>query len=272
MNDSDATPITRLVAEQFQLPVYSRDVAAVHQSTSSINGGGTSMLQSGNPSLPALTQTETYSSSRSVSSSIGIRVAPIRILEQYPQEPLSIPPPPPPGLITYECPFNYLHCLLTYSNPKDWYNHSLTHFDSVGPPLKADCCFCDYTFSAGTGSRCWQSRMDHVDLHHRFGHRLSHARPDFTMYHYLWSKDIIDYSTYKDLNGNNPGSRMPESPINSRTTRSGASARSASPSEVDESANVFTVDNDTIKQKRERRRQERLSAAQNRLNNSQRDH
>ena len=270
MNDSDATPIIRLVAEQLQLPVYSRDVAAVHQSTSSINDGGTSLLHSGNPSLPAPTQTKTYSSSRSASSSIGNQVVPIRILKQYSQEPLSIPPPP--GLITYECPFNYLHCLLTFSNPKDWYNHSLTHFDSIGPPLKAGCCFCDFTFSAKTGSRCWQSRMDHIKLHHRFGHRLSHARPEFVMYHYLWSKGIIDDSTYKYLNGDVADMRQKgktiESPVNkSHGTLDGS--RSLSGSDV--TANVYTLNKASVRQKRGTRRQERLLAAQHRADSRSRN-
>ena len=254
INDNDDNPITRVVATQSQLPVYSRDHATVHQNPSSINGGGTSLLHSGNNSLPALTRTGTYTSSRSVSSSIGNRVLPVRILEQHPQQPLSVPPQP--GLTTYECPFNYLHCLLTFSNFIDWYSHSLTHFDGVGPPSTANCCFCDNKFQASTGEECWRYRMEHVDLHHKWGHRLSHARPDFAMFHYLWSKNIVDTATYKDLNGSLPGTGTQETPTSSRNVGSGASVRSSSPTELDESANVFTLNHDPGKQDRQRKRQQ----------------
>ena len=219
------------------------------------------MLQSGNPSLPALTGTRTCSSSCSVSSSIGHRVLPMRILEQYPQQPLSVPPPP--GPIIYECPFNYLHCLLTFGNFADWYAHSLTHFEGAGPPMNAECCFCDDKFQHPIGDECWRSRMEHVELHHQWGHRLSHARPAFGMMRYLWERNIIENAMYRELSGT-PASRTHESPVSPRSGGSTA-VRPTSPDDVDDSGSVYTVSTDERRRERNRRRQERLMAAESRI-------
>ena len=257
MNADDGY-ISRVIAAQSELPIYSETTTAVQRSPSSI-GGGTSMLHSGNNSLPALTRTETYSSSYSVSSSIGQRVLPMRILDQHPQQPLSVPPPP--GLIIYECPFNFLHCLLTFGNFADWYTHSLTHFGYVGPPLVAECCFCESKFQNTNGRICWKSRMEHVDLHHKWGHRLSHARPAFGMIRYLWEKNIIDGPMYRELSGT-PASRTQDSPTSSRS----GPMRPTSPDEIGRGATVFTIDVNEGRRERARRRQERLTAAENRIN------
>ena len=219
MNDADDARISRLIATQSELPVYSRTMTAVHEAPGSIFGGSSSTPDS--PSLPAITRTGTYSSSCSISSSIGNRVLPMRVLEQHPQQPLSVPPPPGPSI--YECPFNYLHCLCTFSNFEDWYVHSLTHFASVGPPTSTECCFCDEKFQNAIGGVCWRYRMEHVELHHQWGHRLSHARPAFGMIRYLWENKIIDNWLFKELSGNSTSrtQKLLDDP------RSGGSAASA---------------------------------------------
>ncbi|KAI4185198.1 MAG: hypothetical protein LQ346_005961 [Caloplaca aetnensis] len=44
--------------------------------------------------------------------------------------------------------------------------------------------------------------MNHVFLHHRLGHSLSSARPDFQLYTYLWKKHVITDAIYRDIKGN----------------------------------------------------------------------
>ena len=51
--------------------------------------------------------------------------------------------------------------------------------------------------------------MDHVARHHEIGHSLSHARPDFRLFDYLWENHLIDEEDYREIKGNIPDrSRM----------------------------------------------------------------
>ena len=43
--------------------------------------------------------------------------------------------------------------------------------------------------------------MGHVAAHHRIGHSLSHARPDFPFYDYLWENHLIDEIDYREIKG-----------------------------------------------------------------------
>ena len=105
--------------------------------------------------------------------------------------------------------------------------------------------------------------MEHVELHHKWGHRLSHARPAFSMIRYLWEKNIIDHVMYKELSGSSR-SRTQESPGSPRLSGS-AAMRPTSPDDADENGPVYTVNVDERRRERERRRWERLTAAENRM-------
>ena len=109
--------------------------------------------------------------------------------------------PPLSGALSFECPFNFLYCTDVFSDFEDWYNHSLGHFENAGPPNRTRCCFCEYEFVGPYG---WRQRLQHIADHHRVGHRLSHAQPDFELYDYLWNKGIISEVEYKALRGPKP--------------------------------------------------------------------
>lgn len=98
--------------------------------------------------------------------------------------------------IKYECPFDRLNCLETFTEVKPWYDHSLTHFYHHDPPTKNSCCFCSETFD---GTRSWKLRLDHVKLHHDGGEKLGTSRFDSELYRYLWSKRLLSNVYYKDL-------------------------------------------------------------------------
>jgi len=186
---------------------------------------GTSMMLSGNGSLAGLTASSgrTSITSGSVASSMGIRaLGPPRILEPDGYGVLQVPPLRDPP--SFECPFNFLHCLLTFTSFVDWVAHSLTHFASVGPPRSSECCFCDGEFSSGSPRESWHQRMAHVATHHQLGHRLAHARPMFKLHHYLWGKRLMDDAMYKQLMGRNNGQNAyptpPSSPVTARASSS----------------------------------------------------
>ena len=161
----------------------------------------TSMLLSGTDSLAALTS-EPSVSTTSLSSSIGIRSLGVPRLLESPGgingalEISSINP-----RTQFECPFSFQFCLLIFNDFDEWFRHSLKHFHQAGPPTFSKCGFCDMQFSTTKGLECWKARMEHVALHHRVGARLAHARPDFELFKYLWSKKLIDSADYKSLLG-----------------------------------------------------------------------
>ena len=191
--------IAQRLAERSQLPNFHRD-QLVRRS-----GAGTSMMLSGNSSLAALTFEPSVSSTSttSLSSSIGIRSLGVpRLLECRGgiNGPLEIPSINP--RTQFECPFSFQFCLLIFTDFDEWFRHSLKHFYQAGPPTSSKCGFCDMQFRDTTGLECWKARMEHVALHHRVGARLAHARPDFELFRYLWSKKLIDPAEYKSLLGN----------------------------------------------------------------------
>lgn len=171
---------------------------------------GTSLLvsssdctrRSGTPSqeLPALSRGVSVTD-RSVSTSMGTRQTNHqRILEISPGGALVLPHITEPRVL--ECPFPQLFCFLTFSNVEDWISHSLTHFRNIDPPTSNKCCFCSAVFPESTGARSWRQRMMHVAFHHKLGHRLATARPDFELYTYLWNHRLIGDADYRDLKGN----------------------------------------------------------------------
>ena len=158
----------------------------------------------GHGSLPGLTSTATSARTSSIPSSVGSRQLRLeqRMLAPGNDGTLQVPPPARGCL---ECPFNLLYCLNAFANEQDWVNHSLTHFNTathvIGPPKRNSCCFCDATFESHNALRSWALRMEHVQFHHRLGHRLAFARPDFELFKYLYDNKLISDATYKDLRG-----------------------------------------------------------------------
>ena len=152
--------------------------------------------------LAALTRASSLTANESVSSSMGARqLEGQRLLDQGPGGELVIRQLSAPKL--FECPFNFLFCPMEFSGLNEWINHSLSHFGRMDPPVLNRCCFCNAIFQDHNGVSCWAERMNHVALHHRLGHRLAHARPDFELYTYLWNKRLISDADYRDLKGNN---------------------------------------------------------------------
>jgi len=121
-----------------------------------------------------------------------------------------------------QCPFSFLYCTKHYAmeNLNEWFEHSLSHFTQVRgrrprstlPPTSCECCFCEMSFENMDGLACWVERMKHVAWHHHAGHSLSHARPDFKLFRYLYEEEIIDNAEYRELG--NLRQQAPRSPQN----------------------------------------------------------
>ena len=177
---------------------------------------GTSMLESGNPSLAALTySTATASSNISVATVQGFSRG--RILEPDSSSALHIPPIRTPPV--YECPFDFLKCGRRYTSYEDWVQHSLSHFEGCQPPSHNECRFCDVICKSDHGQQSWEALLRHMEFHFKLGHDLRHARPPFNLFRYLWKEAIIDSVTFKELMGS-PGSL---SSANSTEQRSSSS-------------------------------------------------
>lgn len=165
-----------------------------------------SSLGTRHDSLPALTLA-TSGQTSSVPSSIGARALAEqqRILEQDQDGVLIVPPLREHRVL--ECPFNLaFFCPLTFSNERDWIEHSLLHLRrngrSIEPPTSNICCFCEKKFYSAMRYESWVERMRHVRLHHALGHRLAHAQPDFALFKYLFDNRLITDGDYHDLKGN----------------------------------------------------------------------
>lgn len=200
----------------------------------------TSMMVSGSDrtrdsltqSLAALTSASTRSTSESTPTSVGARgTEPRHLLEVGPGNVLTIPPLQ--GQSILECPFNFLNCLMTFSNWDDWVFHSLKHFGNIGPSASNSCCFCDETFEFSNRTQSWRERMQHIALHHRLGHRLASARPSFQLYEYLWRKKLISTADYKDLKGKSQN----------RAAAAAAAAYPSPPASPNEGSGAYTETN-----------------------------
>lgn len=210
LSNTEDSRLPQQLARQSTLPGVIRHRAHDYHGPPS-RGNGTSLLlsggdhtrDSGTQDLAALTRASSLRSSESTPTSMGVRYLDgISLLEQDQSGALVVGPNR--RLRVLECPFNLLFCFKDFAdtNYTEWVLHSLTHFDNVDPPKLNKCCFCEAVFESDDGVLSWQDRMNHVFLHHRLGHSLSCARPDFQLYTYLWNKHVITDAVYRDIKGN----------------------------------------------------------------------
>ena len=183
---------------------------------------GTSlMVEEGDGShalLPCLSRSIESLASGSTHSSMGARqlAQHFRTLDVGPDN-LLVADRRPHAQPVLQCPFAILGCISDFSVFEDWFWHSVEHFDTglsnpafdgravVMPPTKNRCCFCSKTFFDPNGIRSWCARMYHIAFyHHWIGHSLSHARPDFQLFDYLWETHLIDEIMYREIKGNTP--------------------------------------------------------------------
>lgn len=72
-----------------------------------------------------------------------------------------------------------------------WIRHSISHFFSVGPPVKCVCIFCDkpggqfYTPTIDDEIQNWYKRMFHISDHYACGALWIQARPDYFVLDHL---------------------------------------------------------------------------------------
>ena len=114
------------------------------------------------------------------------------------------------------------------SDSEKWVAHTQEHLflkkggrrgpKHISPPTSNSCVFCDEKFQADSGESSWSNMMAHVKVHHMFGHRLAHARIDWSLVEYLWEKGLLTPAQYRELKpsrhaGTPPGLSDDEDPI-----------------------------------------------------------
>lgn len=67
-----------------------------------------------------------------------------------------------------------------------WYDHSLTHFGSIGPPERSLCIFCGTEFVGEDRREVWKNRMIHSWSHLLDGSDFDHSYPDIDVTRYLY--------------------------------------------------------------------------------------
>ena len=168
-------------------------------------------------SLPGLTRATSSRPSQSVSDGMGERQMNRGLRIMVPDlggalEPTILPPFRRPDQDpVLECPFAFIKCFKQFavSHEREWIQHSLGHFRvdgrrprMVDPPKTNSCCFCPQTFQTSSGVTSWRERMDHIRVHHLFGHRLAAARHDFALVEYLWQNGLLSPADYRELKPN----------------------------------------------------------------------
>lgn len=236
MSEPESFPLARFLAErspsidsrlahqvinqQSQLPPRLRididDLAGLREAGDEMSppespeSAGTSMMMSGNASLPGLRRSSVGSlrsrasrSSRSISTPGPVdQGVPLLPLAQHAVDVMPTAPgqgrPQLPAVL--ECPFIDLHCLQRFSNFPSWIAHSLEHFRDTVPPSNSRCVFCRSTFSAESGMASWHDKLVCTAQHHvREGAKLEFAHPDFALHEYLWEKGCISKAERKEL-------------------------------------------------------------------------
>ena len=120
-----------------------------------------------------------------------------------------------------ECPFHRITgCQKEFlvANFEAWVKHTQSHFiikdrrggrQYISPPTLNSCGFCDEKFEAASGKISWDLMLGHMKEHHELGHRLAHARLDFSLVEYLWQKELLTPAEYRDLK---PSKDVPSPP------------------------------------------------------------
>ncbi|MCJ1371194.1 hypothetical protein MMC20_002409 [Loxospora ochrophaea] len=201
LSSNTDSQIVKVIAERSNL--FALESWRIQNHTqSSKDKEGTSLLMSGNDSLTALTRSTGISSAAStitsIQSSIGVRaLGAARMLEAGEDGALEIPFSHRPSNLV--CPFNFLSCILQFSDYEEWLQHSMSHFGQAGPPRQSQCCFCDAKFHSEDRIECWKSRMEHVAVHLKLDYKPKASQPDFELYDYLWVKRLITPTQFKEL-------------------------------------------------------------------------
>ena len=180
--------------------------------------------ETGSYAAPTLTSSQSsHVSSLSVSDSMGERALDqsMRLL----QEDGTVGNPLLRRGPILECQFRcYTGCQkkFTVCNFEVWVTHTQRHFIKHGrrggpiyisPPTVNSCCFCDAKFEAISGISSWGQMMLHVKEHHELGHRLAHARIDFSLVEYLWQKGLLTLQEYRELKPNRNAQGLPSPPL-----------------------------------------------------------
>jgi hypothetical protein len=126
----------------------------------------------------------------------------------------------------FECAFWFLSCGYISENQEEWTIHCESHFRGEEPPQTVQCPLCDWSVSSDDGRLSWKGRMQHLACEHTMlGQTLRTSRPDFSLFHFLFKRRLIDDQDYKELLGGNhnltrpPGNFVETSGRNRRRER-----------------------------------------------------
>ena len=180
--------------------------------------------QTGSSTAPSLTSSQSsHVSSLSVSDSVGERALDQRM--RLLQEDGTVGDTLFHRDSVLECQFRrYNGCKKKFPVAafEVWVTHTRRHFTKPGrrgepiyisPPTLNSCCFCDAKFEAISGISSWGQMMLHVKEHHELGHRLAHARIDFSLVEYLWQKGLLTLQEYRELKPNRNAQGLPSPPL-----------------------------------------------------------
>lgn len=216
--DGSDSGILRMQAMSSSLPHFTAPVESRRTGTSLLVSP--SRCESSTGDLPGLSSGGSVRSSESISSSFGadevFRRSRVLLLDHQTGH-LVLPPVQEP---IFECPFNFLQCDRTFTDQGEWLEHSLTHFEDVGPPASNECPFCHNRFMVvNSAKESWKLRMQCLSSHLERGQRIRTAKLDNRLIRYLWENRLMDKTLYRNLSCPSEGQTAPYTVTESRRSR-----------------------------------------------------
>lgn len=101
------------------------------------------------------------------------------------------------------CLFSFLQCNKTFTSPREWYEHSKSHFRGATPPRELRCPYpsCSRTIVGDDGEQAWSKRWEHFERDHNILAESEGVceKRDVRLFEHLWNAGVIGRAELQEL-------------------------------------------------------------------------
>lgn len=107
--------------------------------------------------------------------------------------------PPVQQMATWQCPFTFLGCNVSFVDIRQWDTHCQAHF-RMQLPRYIECPFagCAWSYTGESGAETWRSRWEHVWTEHGNG-GVVEPRATRSMIDHLWRSRLVSDAQEQEL-------------------------------------------------------------------------